>query len=133
MRGGGEVARSEDIKAEVMAALVSEGPSAVAAQFGIPIGTVKRWNQERQALMRPGEQQIVERIDPDRSAKKQRIADLVVDHLEANLEALQKLTRAIQDDDWLYKQSAGDVAILFGVVSDKTYRLLEAMVSAGER
>lgn len=126
------MARNEDSKAAAMAALVSEGPSAVAARFDLPLGTVKRWNQERQSLMHPDDQQIVERIDPDRSAKKQRIAELVVEHLESNLEALQKLTKAIQDDDWLHKQSAGDVAILIGVVSDKTYRLLEAMVSAEE-
>lgn len=121
---------SEQIKAQVMAALMAEGPSAVAARFHVPLGTVKRWNAERTALMRPLEGDVLERIDPDRSAKKARIASLVIEHMESNLETLKHLSTWVRThDDWLHKQSAGDVAILIGVVSDKTYRLLEAMVT----
>src|ERR1043165_7065690 len=121
---------SEHVKAQVMAALMAEGPSAVAARFNIPLGTVKRWNADRQVIMRPVEGEVLERSDPERSAKKARIASLIIQHMESNLETLIHLSEwARSNDEWLCKQSASDVAILFGVVSDKTHRLLEAMVT----
>ena len=40
--------------------------------------------------------------------------------------ALRAILRKAQDDSWLDKQNANDIAIFFGVTSDKLLRLLAA-------
>lgn len=37
------------------------------------------------------------------------------------------MATAIQDENWIRKQPASEIAVLFGVISDKTFRILEAL------
>lgn len=106
----------DDTKAAVMAELAAgQGVGAVAKKYEIPAGTVKSWKKRLK-----GEQPVA-------SEKKEAIGDLLVKYLETNLQTLRVQSEAFRDREWLARQSASEVAILHGVLTDKTVRLLEAL------
>jgi transposase-like protein len=112
---------SDELKAQAMAALLTgQSVNAVAEAYNIPRGTVTSWasraNAQRGDL-------LSERSD----GQRERIGELIVDNIETMLETTKAMLHVLQDKDWLEKQSASEVAVLFGVIADKTYRLLEAM------
>ena len=108
---------SEETKAAVMAALLAgQSISEIAREWRIPEGTVKRWSAAARGD-----------IEPVRTAKKERIGELLIGYLELNLETLQAQVRAFADAEWLKQQGASELAVLHGVVADKGIRLLEAL------
>ena len=62
--------------------------------------------------------------------KKKEIGDLVEDHLRNELRTLSAIAEHTQDKEWLAKQSSDDLAILYGVMSDKAHAKLAALASA---
>lgn len=112
----------EATKAAVMAALLAgQSVSVVASEYKIPLGTVKRWSASAKEM-----------LEPVRSAKKERIGELVLDNLEASLLFTKSMTDVLNDAKWLKKQRASEIAVLYGVVQDKTYRVLEALPDGDE-
>lgn len=108
---------SEEQKAAVMAALLAgQSVSSVARDYHIPQGTVKRWSAAAK-----------DQIEPVRSAKKERIGELLIDYLEANLITLHAQAKVFANEEWLLEQSASESAVLHGVLTDKVIRLLEAL------
>lgn len=107
---------SEETKAAVMAALL-EGQSLnyVAKEYNIPKSTVANWSAE---LNREG-------VVPNQ--KKEEIGNLLVSYIALSLKTLQRQVKKFADEKWLEKQSASEVAVLHGVIADKTIRLLEAL------
>lgn len=114
----------DETKALVLADLVLMAPSAVAAKYGINPNTVRRWKSENNVTS------IAAIID--RSVKKERIGALLVEYLEANLNALIAQAYVTADPNYIVKQSAEDLAILHGVLGDKGLRLLEAFHAGHE-
>lgn len=111
---------SEETKAAVMAALLSgQSVSQVAATYHIPIGTVKRWSAAAK-----------EQLEPVRTEKRERIGELLLDYLEANLAALKAQAKVFADAEWIQKQPASEAAVLHGVIADKGIRLLEALAQS---
>lgn len=107
----------EQTKAVVMAALLTgQSVSSVAEQYRIPLGTVKRWSASAK-----------EQLQPVRSQKRERIGDLIVDNLEAALETTRAMLDVVKEKEWLRKQTATEIGVLYGIISDKTYRILEAL------
>lgn len=106
---------SDETKAAVIAALL-EGQSmrSVARNYDIPLGTVKGWKSQHK------NSKVI-------TPKKERIGELLLEYLEANLTALRKQAEVFTDPAWLAKQTASDAAVLHGVMTDKAVRLLEAM------
>ncbi len=116
---------SPETKAAVLAALLEgQGTSKVAADFKLPEGTVKAWRSRMQQGASPLRDVATE--------KKDAIGALLVDYLHTNLETLKIQSVFFRDLKWLEKQSAADVAVLHGVMTDKTIRLLEALGGAGD-
>lgn len=106
----------EATKAAVMAALMDgQSVSSVAKEYKIPKGTVKYWR----AQMNP-----TPLVDPQ---KRDRIGELIIAGLEAKLVAIKAMADVFADKDWIRLQPASEVAVLFGVVSDKAFRVLEAL------
>jgi len=62
--------------------------------------------------------------------KKTDIGDLVEEHLRNELRTLSVVAEHTQDKEWLAKQSANDVAVLYGVMSDKAHAKLAALERA---
>lgn len=116
-------AHSDETKAAVMAALLTgQSISAVAREYGLPKGTVAGWKnqalRESQAVATPTEQ------------RRERIGALIVDYLEQALETLSAQARTFADESWLRKQDASELAVLHGVLADKTIRILEALAES---
>ena len=101
----------------VMAALLEgQSISTVAAGYKIPPGTVKRWRSDSKHFSEPVEPQ-----------KKEEIGNLLLDYLKENLVTLHEQSQHFRNKAWLDGQSAADLAVLHGVLADKSVRLLEAL------
>ena len=110
---------SEEVKAVALAALL-EGQSVrqVAKAHSLPSSTVGRWRSEIGGETRAA-------FDSERAA---RIGDLVIGNLEAMLRATTEMIQVVsQDKEWLKRQSASELAVFIGVISDKAYRILEGL------
>ena len=106
----------DDTKAAVMAELAAgQGVGKVAGDYKIPVGTVKSWKKRLN-----GEQPVAPQ-------KREAIGELLVEYLETNLRTLKAQSLVFANKEWLERQSAQEAAILHGVLTDKTVRLLEAL------
>lgn len=110
-------AHDEEVKAAVMAALLAgQSASEVARKYKISPSTVRNWKHESKLSDNIGHK------------KQERIGDLIIDNLEAALETTRAMLDGIfTDKQWLEKQDASALAVLYGVISDKTFRVLEAL------
>jgi transposase-like protein len=108
---------SDETKAQVMAALLAgQAVSKVASDYKIPYSTVGTWAKDAKGLIRESSIQ-----------KRERIGELVVDNVEAALEATRALANVFTDETWIRRQEASQLAVLYGVLSDKTVRVLEML------
>lgn len=109
---------SPETKAAVLAALL-EGQSinSVAREYNIPSGTISSWHK-RQGAAKNAVQK-----------KSDEIGNLLLEYLATNLKTLKIQSEQFQDTKWLSKQNAADAAVLHGVLTDKSVRLIEAMSS----
>lgn len=114
----------EELKAVAMAALLSgQSINVVAEKYNIPRGTISAWATRERNAMRGNDSLITE-------DQQERIGALIIDNVEAMLETTKEMMDVFKEKAWLRKQSASEVAVLFGVIADKTYRLLEALPDA---
>ena len=110
---------TDETKAAVLAALLAgQSINSVAREYKIPPGTISNW-KNRQGVPRNGIQK-----------KADDIGELLISYLQTNLKTLQKQADFFGDESWLKKQTASDAAVLHGVMTDKSVRLLEAMSNA---
>lgn len=100
-----------------MAALL-EGQSvtAIAAAFKLPKSTVS-------GIKRDMDPSDLAQIEPE---KRARLGDLIERHLTSSLEACEAIAEHATDGRWLAKQSASELAVLYGVMTDKAVRIIEA-------
>ena len=108
-----------EVKAAALAALLAgQSVSHVAETYRIPRGTVADWSAKARGEVTKAAQ----------GARTERLGDLILDNLEAMLKATRTIVESVsQDKDWLKQQSASEVAVLIGVISDKAFRILEAL------
>lgn len=103
---------SDELKAAALADIVLIGPGAAAAKYGIPAGTLRSW---------------ASRLDPVATLKKERLGVLATTYLETNLQALIAQAYVASDPKYIERQSAESLAVLHGVMADKSIRLFEAL------
>jgi len=109
------------VKAQVLAALLTgQGAEKVAEQYKIPVGTAKSWKAKAKG---PGGVATL---------KKEEIGELLLGYLAVSLATLKKQAEFFADETWLRKQEASSVAVLHGVLADKTIRLLEALAPGAD-
>jgi transposase-like protein len=108
-------------RAAVLAALL-QGQSVhqVARDYAVDRATVIRW-RDKAGLQRT-------RVPPE---KVDEIGELVNDVLSNLLTTVSVLAERARDEEWFNRQDAADVAVLAGVFTDKSIRILEALESAG--
>lgn len=110
------MAYSPKVKGEVIAALLAgQGVNEVAKQYNIDKATVSRW---KTSLPQQELQQIA-------TEKKERLVDLIESHLVASLKGAAKCAEQAHNDEWRNKQPADALAVFYGVLSDKSIRLVE--------
>lgn len=105
---------TEDEKAAALADVVLIGTSAAAAKYGLPRSTLTTWQEIFAVVHNP-------------VIKKDRIGQLVLAYLEANLQALIAQSYVVSQPEYIERQPADGIAILHGVMADKSVRLLEAL------
>lgn len=107
-----------EVKAAVLADLATgESLSRVARKHEVSRTTVAMWRDSAQ-------------MDPSTAVVREKRADLgeqLYGYLEDSLAALRAQLAVFADPRWLQRQPAGDLAILHGVIADKTARLLAAV------
>jgi len=103
-----------------LADLVLLSPAAVAAKYGIKPATVRSWKRRDLPV-------IVESLQQIATVKKARIGALALEYLEANFNAQIAQAYVTSDPNYINRQPAGELAILHGVLADKSIRLLEAL------
>lgn len=111
----------EELKAVALAALLNgQSVNVVAEKYNIPSGTIKSWATRERNALRGNDSVVTE-------DQQERIGHLIIDNVEAMLQTTKEMLDVVRDKTWLEKQTASEVAVLFGVISDKTFRLLEAL------
>lgn len=101
------------------AMLAGQSVSHVAATYKLPMGTVKSWRREMVAAAPTA---------PTAQAQRERVGDLVLASLEAMLTAVREIVeRVSQDPQWIREQGASELGVFVGILSDKAFRILEAL------
>jgi hypothetical protein len=106
-----------------MADLVLLSPSAVAAKHGIKRATIYKWLERDKPLIGAHDTALSNIVE----LKKARIGALAMEYLEANFNAQIAQAYVTSDPNYINRQPAGELAILHGVLADKSIRLLEAL------
>ncbi len=103
-------------KAEAMAAfLLGDSITLVATRMNLPYSTVANWKATTA--------QVATVIGHE----KDELGELVTEYVRESLRTLRIQVREFSRPEWLEKQRAGEVAILHGVIADKTIRVLSAI------
>lgn len=114
MRG---VPHSDETRAAVLAALLAgQSVGEVARQFKLSHPTVIDW-RDKAGL---GSTHVGPKT-------KDAIGELVLAYLRSTLSSLAVQADNAADSEWIKKYGPADAATLFGVMSDKGFRLLEAL------
>ena len=119
----GRPRKSAELQGKAVALALTGMPIArVANELGVGWATVNRWVKE-----------AGHDLESMRAEKRYDFQTLVADHAETCLKSLTAQAQAMADQEWLQQQTARDVAILFGVMFDKTISLLAARQSTSGR
>lgn len=111
----------EQTKAAALAALATGTPLAqVSRELGISRPTLTAWRDA--AGLAPALQQKAEAD----------LGEQLYGYLQGAISALTAQLAVFADPAWLRTQSAADLAILHGVINDKTARLLAAIRPDGD-
>ena len=114
---------SPEEKAAVMGALMAgQSVSAAARQYKISRNTIVRW---RAAAGLDNGASISQE-------KRDELGDLIGDVLKAILGTLRIQAEQFRDREWLSRQPASELGVLFGILADKAFRILEAAETAAD-
>lgn len=112
---------SEETRAQIVAALLAgQGVNEVSRKYNIPKATVSRLKNGL----------AVEQLEQVETLKKERLTDLIEAHLTQSLKAATGIASKVCDDTWFAKQNAADIGVLYGILTDKAVRILEAAEAA---
>ena len=108
---------SKQLIAEIKANLILGGSiSEVSQYFNIPESTVRNYFRQ----LTPDE------IAKLNAKKESQIGSLMTEYLQETLKSLVDLASQVRNPEYIHCQKAQDIAILFGVMSDKAFKLIEA-------
>ena len=112
---------SDETRAAALAALLEgQGVTEVARIYKLPKSTV-------QDIKRSIESEEFAQV---RSKKQESLAGLIEDHLQASLKAAANIAKQTNNAEWLNKQDADKLGVFYGIVTDKSVRILEAAEAA---
>lgn len=100
--------------------LAGQGVGEIAAQYSLPESTIREWRETLSS----------EQFAELRAKKGEKIEELLFGYLTANLAALEAQAKVVSEREYITKQPADGLAVLHGVMADKSIRLLEAIERA---
>lgn len=95
-------------------------PLDVATEMGVSYSSVSRAKAKIPA-------DVLEKMDEEQQSV---ISDLVMMQIEAGIESTITIARQVDNENWRNQQNAAQLATFYGVISDKSIRLLEASENA---
>lgn len=111
---------SDEVRAAVMAALMTgQGVSEVAAEYKISRRTVGRMRAS-----------LADELPAVAQQKKDDLSELILELVRTNIETLTAQSLAFRDPAFIGKNSAAELGTLYGIVADKTIRILAALEPA---
>jgi transposase-like protein len=114
-------AHSDETKSAAIAALLTgQGVSEVARKYKLPESTVSGLKKTL----------TTEQFEEVRSKKQDSLAGLIEGHLHASLKAAAAIATQANNADWRNKQDADKLGVFYGILTDKSVRILEAAESA---
>jgi transposase-like protein len=109
---------TDEVRAAVMAAFLAGSTiGQIMKEYDLPKATAARWRRE------------AFKLSEDMS---EEVGDMLLRYLVTNLETLISQAETFRNQRWLLTQSASDVAVLHGVMTDKAIRLIEALSKHAE-
>lgn len=111
-----------ETKAAVLSAMLAGMLASDApAQFGVSAETARRWLKQYER----NPQRVV-----DKKEKKapDPVQDLMIANLRESLRTQQAILATTQDDDWIAQQDADKLAIFYGVIVDKSSRIVDSLL-----
>lgn len=109
---------SDEVRASALAALaMGMSVRAVAKEHKLSRNTVSLWRKQAGLTVQPY-------APPE---KRRDLGELIANYLRAGLEALEAQARLFTDPAWLERQSASELAVLHGVLTDKLIRVLASL------
>ncbi len=106
-----------EAKARAIAALLTgERPRVVAREHGIPESTVTTWRHR----LKHGKLR-----HEKKGGGPTPFGELLMELLEASLVSLTRQSEQTADSGWIRRQGAREMALLHGVLTDRTVRMLE--------
>lgn len=99
------------------ALLTGQSVSQVAHQFKLGKATVSRWREQIGSIE-------LERVRTD---KQESLESLLFDYVSTNLRTLKAQSEVAGREAYIEKQCASELAVLHGVLADKTVRILAAL------
>lgn len=109
---------SDELRAQVMAALLAgQGVGEVAEQYNLDKSVVSRWKDSIPS----------DKLQVVATKKGEEIENLLFGYLTTTLKTLTSQAEIASERDYVTKQPAGELAVLHGVMADKSIRLLEAI------
>lgn len=121
---------SDEIKGQAMAALLAgQGISEVARKYKIGKATAHRLHERIKAGEIP-EGVTAMPFTPEVGARLVGLDELVSLALGDMIQSVASIAKTVAHEDYIKSQSASEVAVLLGTISDKAFRILEAYESA---
>lgn len=120
------MAFSRAVKAAAMADLAAGmGPTEVSVKHGINYRTVIHWSSELPLTVATKHETF--------ATKKEAIGDLIIDLLDTNLRVAKKLLETVADDkEWIKSQSASDLGVFYGIITDKSATIASILTAAAQ-
>lgn len=114
-------AHSDETKSAAIAALLTgQGVSEVAKKYKLPDSTVRDLKKSLGS----------EKFAEVREKKQEVLAGLIEGHLHSSLKAAAAIAKQAENADWRNKQDADKLGVFYGILTDKSVRILEAAESA---
>lgn len=112
---------SDETRGAALAALLAgQSVSEIARQYKLPESTVRSIKK----LLGSDEFAKV------REKKEEALAELIEGHLHSSLKAAAAIADQATDATWRNKQDADKLGVFYGILTDKSVRILEAAESA---
>jgi transposase len=127
-RGGEVKAKNSPLDPEKRAAIIA---ALLAGESFQQI--IKRYQVAKSTVSRLKKSLTEGEFQPLGTEKTERLIDLVEAHLIASLKAGTNIANQTNNQHWRDKQSADSLAILYGVLADKSLRVLEAAQAVRQR
>ena len=129
-------AYSDDIKAAAMADLLTgDQPAVVAERYGVRPGTVRQWKMRLEVTPsvtnHVTDAVTVVQQRPTIEERQARIGSLIIEVLEARLEAQLAITKHVSTNGtWINNQTAADLATLDGHLHRTAVDVLDRLAAA---